>query len=105
MVTVLKSRVIYGFCYSYLYKKFITVYFLMQILFHFLNKFNILTNKRFCGTRKSTLKTIEFKCNPGLGEQAEGPLVVRKFDRKEVEKEKQISHFGRIQILNIAISY
>ena len=32
---VLKSCVGYGFCYSYLYKKFITVYFLMQILFHF----------------------------------------------------------------------
>lgn len=47
-ISLLKSPAGYRICYAYLYKKFIIVYFRMQILFCFINKFNVLANSLFC---------------------------------------------------------
>ena len=56
---VLKSRVGYGFCYSYLYKNSITVYFFMQILFHFRLNISNLTNRQYRFKKMEFLARIE----------------------------------------------
>jgi hypothetical protein len=56
---VLKSRVGYGFCYSYLYKKSIIVYFLMQILFHFRGNISNLTDRQYRFKKMEFLARIE----------------------------------------------